>query len=357
MLPSLFPLTENAEEQPKHILVTIWFGANDAALPTERAHVPVEEYEQNLRAIVKHVKRCALFVVVITPPPVHGPTRLAYQQRAYGDSGRATGVLERSTETAAAYAAAASRVARSEHVALLDIFGLMLTERALGQGAATRLQHLHPHKSAQRWEVENSVWPQFVGGPPPSSSTDAAGYGDGLHLSPVGNQFVGEKLTQLLSYGTSSDSPPPLSSLSPLDGETVKSRFEESKTMLRGFRDLLERLPAELPYGRDVDPSAYAASMMSHQLDARLLVGQEDARDSRHLLASANSPTKRDSTYFPPSGNGHLPELHKFGAHAEASTHGDRAFFLLLTGSFMAGALLVFSVLQPRATIIAKREQ
>ena len=161
VLPSLFPLTENAEEQPKHILVTIWFGANDAALPTEHAHVPVDEYEQNLRAIVKHVKRCALFVVVITPPPVHGPTRLAYQQRAYGDSGRATGVLERSTETAAAYAAAASRVARSEHVALLDVFGLMLTERAVsgGQGAVTHLQHLHPHSSPQRWEAENSVWP------------------------------------------------------------------------------------------------------------------------------------------------------------------------------------------------------
>ena len=360
VLPSLFPLTENAEEQPKHILVTIWFGANDAALPTEHAHVPVDEYEQNLRAIVKHVKRCALFVVVITPPPVHGPTRLAYQQRAYGDSGRATGVLERSTETAAAYAAAASRVARSEHVALLDVFGLMLTERAVsgGQGAVTHLQHLHPHSSPQRWEAENSVWPQFVGGPPPSSSTDAAGYGDGLHLSPAGNQFVGEKLRQLLSYGTSSDSPPPPSSLSSLDGETVKSRFEESKNMLRGFRDLLERLPAELPYGRDVDPSAYAASMKAHQRDARLLVGQEDARDSRYLLASANRPTKKDGAYFPPSGNGHLPELHKFGAHhAEASTHGGGAFFLLLTGSFVAGALLVFSVLRPRATIIAKREQ
>ena len=43
--------------------------------------------------------------VVVTPPPVHGPTRLAFQRRKYGD--RASGVEERTTELAAAYLTAA----------------------------------------------------------------------------------------------------------------------------------------------------------------------------------------------------------------------------------------------------------
>ena len=73
--------------------MTVWFGANDAALPSERAHVPLVEYEANLRAIVAHAKRSALHVVVLTPPPVHAPTRLAYQRAAHGaHAPRATAV-------------------------------------------------------------------------------------------------------------------------------------------------------------------------------------------------------------------------------------------------------------------------
>jgi hypothetical protein len=41
------------------VATTIFFGANDAALlgrTSERQHVPVEEYRQNLRTIVNHLK-------------------------------------------------------------------------------------------------------------------------------------------------------------------------------------------------------------------------------------------------------------------------------------------------------------
>lgn len=44
---SLFPphgslAGEAAKSQKRHFLVTIWLGANDAAIPSERAYVPVE---------------------------------------------------------------------------------------------------------------------------------------------------------------------------------------------------------------------------------------------------------------------------------------------------------------------------
>lgn len=41
------------------VAATIFFGANDAALlgrTSERQHVPIEEYRENLRKIVHHLK-------------------------------------------------------------------------------------------------------------------------------------------------------------------------------------------------------------------------------------------------------------------------------------------------------------
>ena len=88
---AVYFLSPNAEEQPgnsgDHLVRRQRRGT-----PTEHAHVPVDEYEQNLRAIV--AQRGA---------PLRGgdhstararPDTPAYQQRAYGDSGRATGVLK-----------------------------------------------------------------------------------------------------------------------------------------------------------------------------------------------------------------------------------------------------------------------
>jgi len=167
LAPYLFPLSEQpSTPTPKHLLATVWFGANDAAAVSEGCHVPMDEYEANLRAIVSRAMRASLCVVVLTPPPVHEASRLRFQRAKYGD--KATGVSERSTETAGRYAAAAARVAASLGVPCLDVHGLMLAE---GGGAA---------------------WPAFVG-------ADDAEHGDGLHLSASGQRFVGDCLLRLLA--------------------------------------------------------------------------------------------------------------------------------------------------------------
>ena len=44
---------------PPPALVTIFFGANDAALPdrsSARQHVPLLEYKENLKRIVEHIR-------------------------------------------------------------------------------------------------------------------------------------------------------------------------------------------------------------------------------------------------------------------------------------------------------------
>ncbi|EGD76418.1 hypertrophic agonist responsive protein [Salpingoeca rosetta] len=74
MLKHIFP--EQGEADP-HLFVTVFFGANDAAQECDQ-HVPIEEYEENLDAILSTIKRRAKHVVMIAPPPVdhvRWPTR------------------------------------------------------------------------------------------------------------------------------------------------------------------------------------------------------------------------------------------------------------------------------------------
>ncbi|XP_048437186.1 GDSL esterase/lipase At5g62930-like [Pyrus x bretschneideri] len=71
LLQHLFPL--DSDKPPA--AATIFFGANDAAIlgrTSERQHVPLEEYKEDLRKIVLHLKECSptILIVLITPPPV-----------------------------------------------------------------------------------------------------------------------------------------------------------------------------------------------------------------------------------------------------------------------------------------------
>jgi hypothetical protein len=159
LLPILFPLPEEGGSQ--HLLVTVWFGANDAAAPTEVTHIPLPEFTDNLRAILLHLQKVSTTVVVITPPPVHGPTRLAFQRRKYGDG--ASGTLERTTESAGRYAVAARQVAGELGVPVFDAHQRML---------------------------EQPDWPRFVG---------SDGLGDGLHLAAAGQRFIGAGLVPWLA--------------------------------------------------------------------------------------------------------------------------------------------------------------
>lgn len=59
-------------------LLTIWFGANDAALPPNPQHVPRDHYKKNLVHIVDMVKSSSSAycspdtrIILITPPPVN----------------------------------------------------------------------------------------------------------------------------------------------------------------------------------------------------------------------------------------------------------------------------------------------
>ncbi|KAL3791792.1 hypothetical protein HJC23_002423 [Cyclotella cryptica] len=141
-------------------LVTIFFGANDASDPVHnvRQHVPLEDYKNNIRQIVSLVKShfgVGVHIVLITPPPVCHEGRLRFQKERYGD--KATGILERTLELSGEYSKALADIARELNLPLLDLWHMM------------------------------QVVPSW-----------SALLSDGLHLSSMGNRFVGEALLDII---------------------------------------------------------------------------------------------------------------------------------------------------------------
>eukprot|EP00980_Cylindrotheca_fusiformis_P005295 scaffold1136_cov146-Cylindrotheca_fusiformis.AAC.8 len=94
-------------------------------------------------------------LVMITPPPVHHEQRLEFQKQRYKE--KATGILERTLESAEKYAEACTKVASELSIPCLDMFKLMRDD---GDGDFGRF------------------------------------LSDGLHFSEDGHQFVCEKLLE-----------------------------------------------------------------------------------------------------------------------------------------------------------------
>ena len=92
MLPRVF-----AGPLPSCLFCTVFFGANDAALPGELQHVPVNEYGQNLVTIVQHIRETLdsndFPILLITPPPFHAEAWMALKQ--FDSPGRDNDVAKR----------------------------------------------------------------------------------------------------------------------------------------------------------------------------------------------------------------------------------------------------------------------
>ena len=65
LFPSIFPTTSLSKGSVGSgmLFCTVFFGANDAALPGQRQHVPVEDYGKNLEKIITSIRQvsAALF--------------------------------------------------------------------------------------------------------------------------------------------------------------------------------------------------------------------------------------------------------------------------------------------------------
>ncbi|KAH6798053.1 SGNH hydrolase-type esterase superfamily protein [Perilla frutescens var. hirtella] len=185
LLHHLFPL---ASEAPPPAAVTIFFGANDAALlegTGKRLHVPLEEYKENLRKMVQHIKSRSpkTLVVLISPPPIDLEGRQEYARSLYGD--KASKLPDRTIEVAGIYA--------EQCVALAKELGL---------------------PSINLWSKmqETNGWQKKF-------------LSDGLHLTPEGNAVVFGELVEILDAAGFSDLPYDFPQHSEIDEENPRNSF------------------------------------------------------------------------------------------------------------------------------------
>ncbi|KAK6149992.1 hypothetical protein DH2020_017517 [Rehmannia glutinosa] len=118
----VFPPPESGDDP---LAVTVFFGANDASLPDRCSgfqHVPIEEYKQNLVAIVAFLKKQwpSTRILLITPPPIDEDGRLLHP---FSDD--SSGLPERTNEAAGSYAKQCLAVAAECGVSAIDLWGKM----------------------------------------------------------------------------------------------------------------------------------------------------------------------------------------------------------------------------------------
>ncbi|XP_020580056.1 GDSL esterase/lipase At5g62930 [Phalaenopsis equestris] len=157
LLHRIFPL--NCTGAPA--VTTVFFGANDAVIlgrTSEKQHVPIEEYKQNLRKIVHHLKDCSstMLIILITPPPVDENGRDEYARFLYGDKARV--LPERTNEMTGVYANNCIELAQELNLPCVDLWSLM--QKTVG------------------WQKK------FLR--------------DGLHLTPEGNEVVHKEVVRVL---------------------------------------------------------------------------------------------------------------------------------------------------------------
>ncbi|KAF0709008.1 hypothetical protein AaE_013014 [Aphanomyces astaci] len=72
----LFPAMVQDWERKPPALVSIFLGANDAAVDTDAQHVPIDEFASNLREMVRLIQQAfpACHVMLVTPPTVDDAT-------------------------------------------------------------------------------------------------------------------------------------------------------------------------------------------------------------------------------------------------------------------------------------------
>ncbi|KAI3737324.1 hypothetical protein L2E82_27322 [Cichorium intybus] len=169
LLNHIFPLGSTTPP----VATTVFFGANDAALSgrtSERQHVPLEEYKENLRKIVHHLKEFSptMIIVLITPPPVDEEGRQEYAKSLYGE--KAMKLPERTNEVTGTYANGCVEVAKELGVDSINLWSKM--------------------QETQGWQKK------FLS--------------DGLHLTADGNGVVYEEVVKVLNGAWLSASEMPL---------------------------------------------------------------------------------------------------------------------------------------------------
>lgn len=102
------------------LFCTVWLGTNDAVLPEDPRHVPVDRFQTNLETIIRRIRTHlpSIPVILLTPPPCDIERRTEFCLQTYGNLDRA----RRSNENARLYAQAVRIVGQEHECSVVNVF-------------------------------------------------------------------------------------------------------------------------------------------------------------------------------------------------------------------------------------------
>jgi isoamyl acetate esterase len=126
----IFPKKSERQNLPNVQLLTIWFGANDACIPGEQQHVPIEKYKENLTKLVRLVKdpQSEFYspetrIILFTAPPVN--THQWIEELRQRDPPNRRDKLDRDFNVTRQYGEIVKEVGRNEKVPVVDTWALI----------------------------------------------------------------------------------------------------------------------------------------------------------------------------------------------------------------------------------------
>ncbi|KAE8151136.1 SGNH hydrolase-type esterase domain-containing protein [Aspergillus avenaceus] len=119
VFPKFFPTPERATVR----IMVIFFGANDACVPSSAQHVPLDVYKENLKTIIQHPATVAQNprIVLLTPTPVD-----QYQLQGFDES-KGSPHPSRTASHTKLYAEAVREVGSSLGVPVADVWSAFMS--------------------------------------------------------------------------------------------------------------------------------------------------------------------------------------------------------------------------------------
>lgn len=151
ILRQLLPTAEQqANSQNRIRLITIFFGANDAALPFAYQHVPITRYMNNLSQMIDMIQNANskyynpnCKILLITQPPVN---EVQWRKRCDENGEK----MNRTAEVAKSYAEAAKQIASQYNVPVVDLWSELMVAAEKSNLSNFLLDGLHLNTNGNR---------------------------------------------------------------------------------------------------------------------------------------------------------------------------------------------------------------
>ncbi|KAF7967656.1 hypothetical protein HWV62_17322 [Athelia sp. TMB] len=159
-----FAKQHEQQHLPKVRILTIWFGANDAAVQPSPQYVPIPQFVANLTKMVRMITSSSspwhspsTHIILMTPPPVN-----SYMRAADLGSRDPPRPADRDFETTKKYAEAVVDVAKKEGVHLADIWTAVYDAAGRDEQALGRYLYDGLHPNAAGYQVRNPEAPTLT---------------------------------------------------------------------------------------------------------------------------------------------------------------------------------------------------